>query len=72
VLDTRRLDGTITKNQRQTEYKMTEQSNKDLDVNSIINELSIQIANYAKDNAILKSMVKTLTEELSLLKSGAK
>jgi hypothetical protein len=72
VLDTRRLDGTITKNQRQTEYKMTEQSNKDLDVNSIINELSIQIANYAKDNAILKSMVKTLTEELSLLKSAAK
>jgi hypothetical protein len=51
---------------------MTEQSNKDLDVNSIINELSIQIANYAKDNAILKSMVKTLTEELSLLKSAAK
>ena len=72
MLDTRRLDGTITKNQRQTEYKMTEQSNKDLDVNSIINELSIQIANYAKDNAILKSMVKTLTEELSLLKSAAK
>ena len=51
---------------------MAEQFNKDLDTNAVINELSMQIANYARDNAILKSIIKTLTEQIASLKSNGK
>jgi hypothetical protein len=48
---------------------MTEPLNKDLDANAVINELSLQIANYARDNAILKSIIKSLQEQLTAMGS---
>ena len=48
---------------------MTEPLNKDLDTNTVINELSLQIANYARDNAILKSIVKSLQNQLAAISS---
>jgi hypothetical protein len=41
----------------------------EIDYGAVINELSLQIANYARDNAILKSVVKSLQDQLALAQS---
>jgi hypothetical protein len=40
----------------------------DLSPMLIINELSIQVANYARDNAILKATVRTLQDQIAQMK----
>lgn len=37
----------------------------DLNPMLIINELSVQVANYAKDNAVLKATVRTLQDQIA-------
>lgn len=41
----------------------------EIDYGSVINELSLQIANYARDNAILKSVIKSLQDRLAAMPS---
>lgn len=36
----------------------------EIDYGTVINELSLQVANYARDNAILKSVIKSLQDQL--------
>ena len=40
----------------------------EIDYGVVINELSLQVANYARDNAILKSVVKSLQDQLTAQK----
>jgi hypothetical protein len=40
----------------------------EIDYGVVINELSLQVANYARDNAILKSVIKSLQDQLTAQK----
>ena len=43
----------------------TQKAVSEIDYGVVINELSLQVANYARDNAILKSVIKSLQDQLA-------
>ncbi len=41
----------------------------EIDYGAVINELSLQVANYARDNAILKSVIASLQNQLAAMEN---
>jgi hypothetical protein len=53
----------------ETQNSLQNKAVSSIDYASVVNELSLQVANYARENAILKSVIKSLQEQVIDLQS---
>jgi hypothetical protein len=53
----------------ETQNSLQNRAVSSIDYTSVVNELSLQVANYARENAILKSVIKSLQEQVIDLQS---